>query len=68
MPMTWDERWVELASYVNEIEEVLLAMIALGFRTLSRLPKTDFLTLAFSTIASTTKSTSLSLNADISEA
>ena len=41
-----------------EIEEVLDAMIADFFSSLSVAPKTDFLTFAFSTMASTTKSAS----------
>lgn len=51
MPMTLSERLVELASSVIEIEEVLLAMMASGLRTLSNEDSTDFLTFAFSTIA-----------------
>lgn len=51
MPMTLSERLVELASSVIEIEEVLLAMMASGLRTLSNEDNTDFLTFAFSTIA-----------------
>lgn len=51
MPITLSDLLVELASSVIEIEDVLLAMIASGFNILSSDDKTDFLTLAFSTIA-----------------
>jgi hypothetical protein len=51
MPMTLSDLLVELASSVMEMEEVLLAMMAYGFNTLSREERSDFLTLAFSTMA-----------------
>jgi hypothetical protein len=51
IPITLSDLLVELANSVIEIDEVLLAMIAYGLSTLSRLPNTDFFTLAFSTIA-----------------
>jgi hypothetical protein len=47
MPMTLSDLLVELASSVMEMEEVLLAMMASGFNTLSRDERRDFLTLAF---------------------
>jgi hypothetical protein len=47
MPITCLDRLVELASSVIEIEEVLLAMIAVGLRILSKAVKTDFFTFAF---------------------
>lgn len=62
IPITCPGRLVALASWVIEIEEVLLAKIASFLSILSAADRTDFFTLAFSTIAYTTKSTSLSFN------
>lgn len=45
------------------MDEVLLAIMADFFKILSAADRTDFLTFAFSTMASTTKSTSFSLKA-----
>jgi len=59
MPITCDGLSVELARSVIEIEEVLLAIIADFLMMRSTEDKTDFLTFAFYTMASTTKSTSL---------
>lgn len=49
--MTLSLLFVELANYVIEIDDVLLAIIASGLRTLSSPDNTAFLTLAFYTIA-----------------
>ncbi len=47
IPITLSDLFVALASSVMEIDDVLLARIAYGFRILSRDERTDFLTLAF---------------------
>jgi hypothetical protein len=51
IPITLSDLFVELASSVIEIDEVLLAIIASGFRMLSREERRDFLTFAFYKIA-----------------
>jgi len=51
IPITCVGLFVALASCVMEIDEVLLAIMAVGFRILSRAERTDCLTLTFSTIA-----------------
>ena len=51
IPMTLSDLFVEPASSVIEIDEVLLAMIASGFNILSSEDSNDFLTFAFSTMA-----------------
>lgn len=66
IPITCPGLSVALAKSVIEIDEVLLAKMADFFTTLSTDAKTDFFTLEFSTIASTTKSTSLSWSVWIS--
>ena len=51
MPMTCVGLLVALASWVMEMEEVLLAMMASGFNTLSKAERRDCLTFRFSTMA-----------------
>jgi hypothetical protein len=47
IPITWEGLFVEFASWVIEIEDVLLAMMASGFKILSRAERTECLTLKF---------------------
>jgi hypothetical protein len=47
IPITWLGLWVALAKSVIEIEEVLLARIAVFFNILSAEESTDFLTFEF---------------------
>jgi hypothetical protein len=47
IPMTLSGLFVAPANYVIEIEEVLLAIMAYGFKRWSSVCRTDFLTFAF---------------------
>lgn len=62
IPITFSGLFVALASFVIEIEEVFVAMIASGFKSRSSSPSTFCLTSRFYTMAYTTKSTFLDLN------